>query len=60
MFFTRLRVLSTAQIVEDKIEKKAFEKKAFMIVFFILWNYLYVTFYSTILAVHHFAILFPI
>lgn len=59
MFFTRLRVLSTAQIVEDKIEK-AFEKKAFMVVFFILWNHLYVTFYSTILAVHHFAILFPI
>lgn len=59
MFFTRLRVLSTAQIVEDKIEK-AFEKKAFMVVFFILWNHLFVTFYSTILAVHHFAILFPI
>lgn len=44
MFFTRLRVLSTAQIVEDKIEK-AFEKKAFMVVYFMEPSVRHILFY---------------
>lgn len=43
MFFTRLRVLSTAQIVEDKIEKRPLKKRP-------LW--LFSLFYGTICTSH--------